>query len=431
MKAVIKGVEKVHGSVAAPPSKSYTHRAFVVAGLARGNSRISDYLVSEDTMATIAGLRSFGVSIAEEGEGVALVRGSEGRLATPAKEVDCKNSGTTLRLLTGVASLNGEVVLTGDASLRRRPVQPLLDALSMLGVRGESMLGNGCPPVKIKGGSLRGGVAKIRGDVSSQFISSLLIVAPYAESDVEVVLTSPLKSKPYVDITLEIMRTFGAEVENHSYESFRVTAGKIYQGRSYRVEGDYSSASYFLALAALTGGEVTVENLNPRSKQGDRAILDILREMGASVESGKGWVRVGGEGTLSGIEVDLGDTPDLLPTMVALAVKAKGKTVIKNVEHARYKESDRIATCSREFAKFGAEIKERRDGMEIKGIANLRGAEVSSHGDHRLAMALSIAALAARGRSVVHGVECASISFPRFFEELARIVPEGSVVVKA
>jgi 3-phosphoshikimate 1-carboxyvinyltransferase len=431
MKAVIKGVEKVHGSVVAPPSKSYTHRAFVVAGLARGNSRISDYLVSEDTMATIAGLRSFGVSVEEKNEGVALVRGSEGRLATPAKEVDCKNSGTTLRLLTGVASLDGEVVLTGDASLRRRPVQPLLDALSMLGVRGESMLDNGCPPVKIKGGSLRGGVAKIRGDVSSQFISSLLIVAPYAERNVEIVLTSPLKSKPYVDITLDIMRTFGAEVENHSYESFRVTAGRIYQGRSYAVEGDYSSASYFLALAALTGGEVTVENLNPRSKQGDRAILDILREMGASVESGKGWVRVRGDGELSGIEVDLGDTPDLLPTMVALAVKAKGSTVIKNVEHARYKESDRIATCSREFAKFGAEIKERRDGMEIKGTANLRGAEVSSHGDHRLAMALSIAALAAGGRSVVHGVECASISFPKFFEELAKIVPEGSVTVKA
>ncbi len=430
MKAIISGVEKVHGSVAAPPSKSYTHRAFVVAGLARGSSRIYDYLVSEDTMATIAGMRSFGVSIVEEDERVAIVEGSGGRLATPEEEVDCKNSGTTLRLLTGVASLDGESVLTGDASLRRRPIQPLLDALAMLGVHGESIPGNGCPPVRIKGGSLHGGVARIRGDVSSQFISALLIVAPYAETDVEVVLTSPLKSKPYVDITLEIMRTFGAEVENHAYESFRVTAGRTYRGRSYRVEGDYSSASYFLALAALTGGEITVENLNPDSKQGDRAILGILREMGASVESGKGWVRVRGTGKLRGVEVDLGDTPDLLPTVAALAVKAEGKTVIKNVEHARYKESDRIATCSQEFAKFGAEIKERRDGMEIKGTVSLRGAEVHTHGDHRLAMALSIAALAAEGGSVVHGIECASISFPGFFEELSKVVPQNSVVLK-
>ncbi|WP_456473857.1 3-phosphoshikimate 1-carboxyvinyltransferase [Candidatus Pyrohabitans sp.] len=431
MRAIIEGVQEVYGSVVAPPSKSYTHRAFVVSGLAGGSSRITNYLVSEDTLATIAGMRSFGVDIAEEGEGVALVRGSGGRLATPAGEVDCKNSGTTLRLLTGVAALDGEVILTGDASLQRRPVQPLLDALAMLGVSGESIPGNGCPPVKIEGGSLRGGVAKIRGDVSSQFISALLLVAPYAESDVEIVLTSPLKSKPYVDITIEIIRTFGAEVENRDYDSFCVTAGRIYRGRSYSIEGDYSSASYFLALAALAGGEVRVENLNPRSKQGDRAILEILRRMGASVKTGKDWVSVRGEGELKGIEVDLGDTPDLLPTVAALAVKARGKTVIKNVEHARYKESDRIATCSQEFVKFGAKIKERRDGMEIEGASPLRGAKVSSHGDHRLAMALSIAALSAIGKSVVQGVECASISFPGFFDELAKVVPRGSVEVKA
>ena len=429
MKAIIRGTEKVQGGVTAPPSKSYTHRAFVVAGLAQGSSRIRDYLVSEDTLATISGMRSFGVGIAEEDKRVAIVEGSGGRLATPAGEVDCRNSGTTLRLLTGVAALDGEAVLTGDASLRRRPIQPLLDALAMLGVHGESIHGNGCPPVRIRGGTLRGGIARIRGDVSSQFVSALLIVAPYAESDVEVELTSPLRSRPYVDITLEVMQSFGVEVENRDYKSFRVAAGRTYRGRGYRVEGDYSSASYFLALAALTGGEVTVENLNPGSKQGDRAILDVLREMGAEVEPGEGKVRVCGAG-LRGVEVDLGDTPDLLPTVVALAIKARGRTVIKNVEHARYKESDRIATCSQEFAKFGAWIRERRDGMEVRGTSELRGAEVYTHGDHRLAMALSVAALAAKGKSVVHGVECASVSFPGFFEELRRLVPPGSVVLR-
>ena len=429
MRAIIEGIEGARGRVAAPPSKSYTHRAFVIAGLAEGTSEILNYLVSEDTSATIEGMRSFGVRISEA-DGRATVEGSGGKLATPPKEVDCRNSGTTLRLLTGIACLDGEVVLTGDASLRRRPIQPLLDALSMLGVRGESIPGNGCPPVRIRGGRLRGGVAKIRGDVSSQFISALLIAAPYAEEEVEVVLTSPLKSKPYVDVTIDIMRDFGVEVENNSYQRFRITAGRAYRARRYSVEGDYSSASYFLALAALTGGEVVVENLNPRSKQGDRALLEILHRMGARVSSGEGWVKVEGD-ELSGIKVDLGDTPDLLPTVVALAVKARGKTVIKNVEHARYKESDRIATCTQEFAKFGARIKERRDGMEIVGAEELRGAELQTHGDHRLAMALSIAALAAKGRSVLHGVECASISFPAFFDALRSLVPEGSVVLEA
>ncbi|WP_457555750.1 3-phosphoshikimate 1-carboxyvinyltransferase [Candidatus Pyrohabitans sp.] len=427
MKAVIRGTVQARGSAPAPPSKSYTHRAFVAAGLAEGSSVIRSYLVAEDTEATIQGMRSFGAGI-EEFEGFARVKGTGGKLTTPVRAIDCRNSGTTLRLLTGVASLDGVAVLTGDASLRRRPVQPLLDALHMLGVRAESIPANGCPPVRVRGSTLRGGVARIRGDVSSQFISALLMVAPYAESDVEVVLTSPLKSRPYVDLTVDVMRSFGAEVENHDYRAFRVTSGKGYRGRSYTVEGDYSSASYFLALAALTGGEVTVENLNPGSKQGDRAILDILRSFGAVVESGKGQIIVRGD-TMRGVELDLGDTPDLLPTVTALAVKARGTTVIKNVEHARYKESDRISTCAREFAKFGAGIEERSDGLVIKGATELRGAEVHTHGDHRLAMALSIAALAARGRSVVHDAQCASVSFPGFFEVLAGLVPEGSVVL--
>lgn len=428
MRAVIRGTARAEGSVAAPPSKSYTHRAFVVAGLAEGSSEVRSYLLAEDTLATIAGMRSFGAGI-EEHNGTALVVGTGGRLSTPAGELDCGNSGTTLRLLTGVAALDGEVVLTGDASLRRRPIQPLLEALRMLGIRAESVFNNGCPPVRVRGSTLRGGIARIRGDVSSQFISSLLIVAPYAEEDVEVVLTSPLKSKPYVDMTLEVMRSFGAEVENLAYHSFRVSAGGGYRGRGYTVEGDYSSASYFLALAALTGGEVRVENLNPHSKQGDRAILEILRRMGARVVTGNGWVRVSG-GELRGVEVDLGDTPDLLPTVAALAVKARGETVVENVEHARYKESDRIASCSREFAKFGAEIEERPDGILVRGVEEPKAAEVHSHGDHRLAMALSIAALAARGTSVVHGAECAAISFPGFFEALSRLVPAGSVVLE-
>lgn len=418
MEVRVRKIEGIRGSVTAPPSKSYTHRSFIIASLAEGTSKIKNCLRAGDTLATLKACRAFGVKI-EENEEI-TIQGSGGKLKTPESAIDCENSGTTIRLIAGIAALDGEVTLTGDASIQRRPMQPLLDALGQLGV--ESCSTNGTPPLVIKGGNFEGGEARIRGDISSQFISSLLIAAPYAKNDVRITITTQMKSKPYVDLTLDMMEKFGVKVENKSYKEFLIKAGQKYRGREYEVEGDYSSASYFLALAAMTHSEITVKNLFRDSKQGDRQLLRILKKMGAEVTEKNREVAVKG-GELKGINVDLGNAPDLLPTVAALACKAKGKTVIKNVAHARLKESDRIAACSTELSKFGVSIEEKKDGLVVHGTGRLTGAKVNSvdklgRADHRMAMALTIAGLAAEGETTIENAECVQISYPEFFDVL-------------
>lgn len=421
MKVEVRGIEGIKGMLEAPPSKSYTHRAFIIASLADGTSTIKSPLIAGDTLSTLDALQAFGVKIERDGE--IKIHGTGGELETPSKVIDCGNSGTTIRLISGISALDGQVTLTGDESVQKRPMQPLLDALTQLGVEAYSIRGDGTPPVVIKGGRVKGGEVRIRGDISSQFISSLLIFSPYAENDVRIEITTPLKSRPYIDMTLDVMERFGVDVVNKGYRLFEIK-GQRYRATDYAVEGDYSSSSYFLALAALTNSEITVRTLLRESKQGDRAIVDILEEMGAVVEAEKDRVTVKGKG-LQGIEVDLGDTPDLLPPLAALACKAEGKTVIKNVEHARYKETDRLSACAREFRKFGVEIEERRDGLTIRGKKKLGGADVYTYNDHRMAMALTIAALAAEGASTIEDVDCVDISFPSFFGALKELCPQG------
>jgi 3-phosphoshikimate 1-carboxyvinyltransferase len=415
MEVRIKKIEGVKGAVHAPPSKSYTHRAFVISSLARGRSIIKNYLKAQDTYSTLKACKGFGVRI-EGGEEI-VIHGSDGELHTPASEIDVENSGTTLRFISGLAALDGEVTITGDESIQKRPMQPLLDALNQLGVEAFSTKKDGTPPIVIKGGGIKGGEVKIRGDISSQFISSLLISSPYAKNDVKIRLTTPLKSRPYVDLTLDVMEKFGVTVKNKDYMQFYVKAGKGYRGREYAVEGDYSSAGYFLALAALTNSEITVANLFRESMQGDRVILDILKRMGAKIKAKSNEVTVVGRG-LEGIEVDLGDTPDLLPTVSALAAKAEGTTTIKNVEHARYKECNRLSACATEFGKLGITIVEKKDGLVIQGTGKLTGARVQSHNDHRMAMALTIAGLCAEGETIVEDADPVKISFPEFFDTL-------------
>ncbi|MFQ6136058.1 MAG: 3-phosphoshikimate 1-carboxyvinyltransferase [Candidatus Hydrothermarchaeales archaeon] len=421
----IKKTENLEGVVDAPPSKSYTHRAIMIASLAEGRSIVRDYLKSGDTDSSINACRAFGVDI-EEVRNHLIIRGSNGRLETPKGAIDVQNSGTTMRLACGLAALDGNATLTGDASIQKRPVQPLLDALGELGIRAYSTRGNGCPPVVVEGGTFRGGQGRIRGDVSSQFISSLLIVAPYAENDVEIILTTEAKSRPYIDLTLDIMERFGVPVQNENYRRFRVNSGQHFKGREYSVEGDYTSASYLLASAALTNSKITVGNLLKDSKQGDKVIMEILRDMGAKVERRDDTVTITG-GELEGIDIDLGDTPDLLPTVVALASKAKGDTIIKNIRHARLKECDRVSACAEEFRKFGAEIEERKDCLIIRGTEKLKGSRVESYNDHRMAMALTIAGICAEGETIVKDAESVEISFPGFFQALMSLGAEIEV----
>ncbi len=420
MDVTVRGVRGIECSLKVPPSKSYTHRALIIAGLAEGDSVIRNYLKAGDTISTINALKAFGVEMDTLKENEMLVHGSRGVLRTPMQMLDCENSGTTIRLISSVAALDGKVTLTGDSSLQKRPMQPLLDALKQLGVRAYSIKGDGTPPVVVEGKGINGGRVSISGDVSSQFISSILLSAPYAKNDVELEITSPLKSKPYVDITLGVMKSFGVTVKNEEYERFIVECDRVYKGREYTVEGDYSAGAYFLALAVMTGSRVNVEGLGKSSLQGDRLILDVLADCGAEISEKKGRLSVSG-GEPQPMEVDLGDAPDLLPTVAAIMCKAEGKSVIRNVGHARFKESDRIAACAREFSKFGAKIIELKDGLIIEGKKTLRGATVESGGDHRMAMALTILGLAAEGSTIIKDTECVGISYPEFYDIISSI----------
>jgi len=411
----VKGVTGRKCTVSAPPSKSITHRALILGGLAEGESLIRNYLNAGDTLSTLNALKAFGIEMEAQGENGLLLHGSKGVLKTPESPIDCGNSGTTLRLMSSISALDGEVELTGDSSLQKRPMRPLLDALNQLGVNAYSIEGDGTPPIIVKGNGINGGLSKIPGDVSSQFISSLLLAAPYAENDVELEITTSLKSRPYVDITLDLMKSFGIIVQNDGYQRFKVESNRVYTGREYTVEGDYSSGAYFLALGPLTGSEISVRGLSKESLQGDRIILDILNNMGATIIEEDGLITGSSEG-LQATTVDLGDTPDLLPTVAAIMCKAEGRSEITNVKHARIKESDRLAACAREFSKFGVKIEEHEAGLSIDGVKNLKGSTVDSGGDHRMAMALTILGLAAEGKTTIKNAECAEISYPEFYD---------------
>jgi len=430
----------VRGTARAPPSKSYTHRALLAAGYSDG-ATVRSPLVSADTKATARAVRAFGGAVAPaSGEGLdgaeeLTVDGFGGRPAVPDDVIDCANSGTTMRLVTAAAALaDGTTVLTGDGSLRSRPQGPLLDALGELGVRAESTRGNGQAPLVV-GGPLAGGEVSIPGDVSSQYVTALLMAGAVTEGGVEVDLTTPLKSAPYVDITLELLADFGVEAtpvdgDGDALDGAAGAAGFVVEGGQsyapadgeYTVPGDFSSISYLVAagaVAAEPGEPVRIDGAVP-SAQGDSAIVDIAERMGADIE----WDREAGVITvrrseLSGVEVDVGDTPDLLPTIAALGAVADGDTTITNCEHVRYKETDRVSAMAEELATLGAETTEEPDTLTIHGSeSELQGASVDGRADHRIVMSLAVAALVADGTTTIRGGEHVDVSFPDFFETM-------------
>ncbi len=399
------------GKVMSSPSKSYTHRAMTLALLAEGRSLLRRPLRGEDTLATLEAVKAFGGVVREE-EGLSIEGGA---LRCPDDVIDAQNSGTTIRLMAGVASLLPCVtVLTGDESVRRRPMQPLIEALNGLGVRCESSRGNGLAPLIVKGPN-RGRETSIRGDVSSQFISSLLLSSALKGTDTVIRLTAPLRSRPYVDITMEMMSLFGARCER-TEEGFMVPGGQRYRPRDYTVPGDFSSAAFPLAAGALTG-DVTVRNLDPNDKQGDRSFLDVLKGLGAEVRwSGRDLRCAVGE--LRGTDIDLGDSPDLFPVVAVLCTQAKGESRIFNASHVRLKESDRIAATTAFLKDMGAEVEETEDGCVVRGKGRLRGAAVSSFNDHRILMAAAVAALVAEGDTIISDGHCHRISYPDFVQDM-------------
>jgi len=412
---------RVRGVVQAPPSKSYTHRAILAAGYSSG-ALVHDPLVSADTRATMAAVDRFGGDV-DVGDGTVDVTGFGGRPEVPADVIDCENSGTTMRLVAACAALaDGSTVLTGDRSLRSRPQGPLLDAIEQLGGRAESTRANGQAPLVVSG-PVDGGTVSIPGDVSSQFVSALLMAGAVTEEGVEVELETQLKSAPYVDITIEVLSAFGVDA-THTEDGFAVAGGQSYEATDgeYHVPGDFSSISYLLsagALAAAEDDELVVTSAFP-SAQGDTRIVDVLERMGADVD----WDRENGQLTvrrseLSGVEVDVGDTPDLLPTIAAVGAAADGDTRIVDCEHVRYKETDRVSAMAEELEKMGASVTEEHDVLTVHGgETELAGATVDGRGDHRIVMALAVAGLVADGTTTIRGAEHVDVSFPDFFDAL-------------
>ncbi|MCX5907208.1 MAG: 3-phosphoshikimate 1-carboxyvinyltransferase, partial [Deltaproteobacteria bacterium] len=337
----IKPLTHCDATVTIPGSKSYTHRALLISALAEGETTLVNALRSEDTECTARGLGKLGIAVIAEGNSF-RVRGTGGRLEAGSEEIYVGNSGTSMRFITALAALKtGRTVLDGNERMRKRPMAGLLQGLTALGARAESLRRNGYPPVVVESRGLRGGVAGIEGNESSQFFSALLMVAPYAREDVHLAVKGLLASRPYVDITRDVMLAFGIEVKPEGDGGVFVPAGQRYHAREYLVEGDASNASYFFSAAAVTRGRVRVENFRPISAQGDAGFLQILERMGCEVRRGETWAEVSGK-DLEGITVDMNTMPDLVPTLAVTAAYARGKTIIRNIGHLRFKESDRI-----------------------------------------------------------------------------------------
>jgi 3-phosphoshikimate 1-carboxyvinyltransferase len=347
------------------------------------------------------------------------VLGKGGKFEGTDDRINVGHSGTSMRFLTALASLKkGTTLLDGSERLRERPMGELLNGLGELGVKAYAKKGNDCPPVIVESQGLKGGKARIKGRESSQFVSGLLMVAPYALRDVHIEVSSPLSSKPYVDITRDVMSAFGVEIQNQGYSSFFVKAGQRYLPQRYRIEGDASNAAHFFSAAAVCGGRVKVKDLNPVSTQGAIGFLEILERMGCRVTRGSDWIEVL-RGELHGIEIDMNEVPDLVPTLAVTAAFAQGKTLIRNIGHLRLKESDRIHALAVELSKMGIRVKEEEDGLEIEG-GNPYGAEIETYDDHRMAMSFAIAGLAVPGVKI-KGERCVNKSFPEFWKTLQKL----------
>ena len=414
----VKPLHRCDVVVTIPGSKSYTHRALVVSALANGESVLVHALKSEDTEYTMKGLEKFGVNIFWKEDGL-HVQGKGGTFRSGNIEVFAGNSGTSTRFLTALASLrNGRTLLDGNERMRQRPMIDLLEGLEVLGVKAYSQNGNGCPPVVVESRGLRGGIANIRGDRSSQFLSGLLMVAPHADGDMYLKVMGDLASRPYVDITLDVMSAFGIQVDRREDHSFSVKAGQRYRPQTFRIEGDASNASYFFSAAAMTRGRVRVDNFPPTSIQGDAAFANVLERMGCQVVRGGSWVEVFGR-DLQGMEIDMNAMPDLVPTLAVTAAFARGKTVMKKIAHLRMKESDRIASLAEELAKMGIRTEQGEDWLSVEG-GKTHAAEIETHNDHRLAMSFAIAGLVVPGIKI-KGERCVDKSFPGFWEVLQKL----------
>lgn len=416
------------GRVRLPGSKSITNRSLLMAALAHGRSVVRNALDCDDSRYMIDALRKLGVIVARSDEGSIQIDGAGGPFPERSAELYLGNAGTTLRFLTAALTLGGgHYVLDGDARMRERPIADLVRALVALGA--DAAAPTGCPPVTLGPRPLIGRRIDISGSISSQFVSAILMAAPLAPRRVELRVTGELVSRPYIDLTLEGMRDFGARVyvddkRPDGLPVFEVVPARGYKGRELTVEGDASTASYFYAAAAITGSTVRVEGVGKESQQGDARCADVLAAMGCRVKKDQDAITVTG-GLLKSVDWDCADIPDVVPTLAVAALFARGRTRLRGVAHLRHKESDRILSVATELRKLGAEVRELPDGLEVEGTLGpepcpLRGAVIHSWGDHRIAMALSVAGLMVPD-IIVQDPKVVSKSFPGFFDVLAEV----------
>ncbi|HUG92543.1 MAG TPA: 3-phosphoshikimate 1-carboxyvinyltransferase [Planctomycetaceae bacterium] len=420
----------VQGRVRPPGSKSLTNRALVAAALADGRSRLAGVLDSDDTRVMIESLRRLGVEVRHgTAAAEAIVDGCRGRPPAPAAELCLENSGTSIRFLTAVCTLgSGRFRLDGNARMRQRPIGDLVRALGALGAGAACEGGSDCPPVIVAADGLPGGTARVAGDLSSQFLSALLLAAPCARGPVELRVEGELVSQPYVEMTLGVMSRFGVDIERETTSSgvpslFRIRPA-VYRACDYAIEPDASAASYFFAAAAITGGEVTVEGLSRDSLQGDLAFVRVLEQMGCGVRYEPNAVTVTGgrhgrSGLLRGIDVDMNAISDTAQTLAAVAVFAEGPTRIRNIAHVRHKETDRIAAVASELRRLGIRADEHADGLTIHP-GSVQPAVVETYDDHRMAMSFALVGLRVPGIRIADP-GCTAKTYPRFWDDLAAL----------
>ena len=407
---------KIKGIIDCPSNKSYTHRGIFLASLAGNNSKVENALLSADTKATIEACKKFGAIIEVNNSSIIVKEPIKTDIKVP--EIDTGNSGTTIRIAIGIASLfSEEITLTGDDSIQKRPMKPLLDALSSIGAKCSSI--DGKPPVKIKG-SIEGGDVRIPGNLSSQFITSLLITAPLTKNGINLNIEGDLVSKPYLDATIRTMREFGVSVQTViPYKKYNISP-QIYKNTTFNVPIDFSSLALLLAFTVLNGEDVIIKGSTGNLPQGDEAFIDFLKQLGVSVTINENEIKIKSPEKLEGGIFDLRNSPDLLPPLAILSLISLKPIEIVNVKHARLKETDRIAILARELPKIGIKVEEKEDGLILESSGNLTGAKLNSENDHRLFMTFCIAGTYI-GNCIVTDPKSVEVSYPNFIEEMNRL----------
>lgn len=404
---------ELRGSVSPPSSKSHTHRAFFLAAMANGRSEITNALLSNDTRATLRASEAMGAKVSFKNESVVI---DGGILHPPKNAVDADNSGTTLRIFAGLASMfNQTVTITGDPSLQKRPIQPLLDSLSQTGTHCTS--DNGMLPITVTGPNVGGNVT-VNSGISSQFVTSLMMVSPMLPEDSHIRMDGATVSEPYLNVTSSLMKLFGADIRRTG-DTFNITGRTGYQPHDYHVPSDFSSAAFLLVAGAL-GGKVSINGLNLNDLQGDRRIIDILQKVGSSVEISNDTVTAE-RSVLKPIDLDLGNTPDLFPIVAVLLSTANGTSRLYGAPQLRFKESDRIESTVSMLESIGADISGIDDGCIINGKPELSGGMIDNKGDHRIMMAAAIASLVCKEAVTMENGECCSVSYPKFIDDMRSI----------